>query len=649
MADRLAEARGLVEKGALNESIAAYLRCLELDSLSFESHLESGKIYLRIGDFDEAAGHLQQAVDIDPAQADPSYYFAIARMRQQRWAEALAPLKTTLDLQPDHIVARWNLRIALLRSGGDLQDLESVYHLRTEPRQDSEDAPIHFVDRATEAGVDLVNMGRGSAWRDLDGDGWLDLYTVGEGSRNAMFRNNRDGTFTDITDEVGLVDPRGGWSALWIDYDNDADADLFVTRNAWTGRGNNSLYRNNGDQTFTEVTEAAGLLTETDSFCAAWADYDRDGWLDLYVANGVSQKGWPNALYRNNGDGTFSDMAMQAGVSNNLLRTIGVVWGDYDRDGWPDLYVVNFRDQNALYHNNGDGTFSDVTAAAGVGQPYMSFIAFFFDFNNDGQLDLYASSWNGDTKETVQSMVSDEPAHIEDRPALYRNNGDGTFTNLTESAGLARSFGSMAAIYGDVDYDGLQDIYLANGGPPMDRFEPDLLFFNQDGEHFIDLTEAAGLGNVGKGHGTSMADFDRDGDLDIYAPQGGMGGNPGDAQPNSLYVNQGHDNHWLIVELTGREDSGDGAPFSNRDAVGAQVELHLGEELRYAEVSGGAGFGVTNSMELEFGLGQFRHVDALEVRWPSGLVDLVLDIPADRRLKIVEAGAEYTYDLDQSP
>jgi hypothetical protein len=229
-----------------------------------------------------------------------------------------------------------------------------------------------------------------------------------------------------------------------------------------------------GDGRFEEVTQAAGLGGEVDSFCAAWGDYDNDGWLDLYVANGVSQQGWPNALYRNNGDDTFADR--------------------------------------------------------------------------------------------------------------------------TERAGLTRSFGTMAAIYGDVDSDGYQDIYLGNGGPDMDRFEPDRLFLNNGDGTFADITDFAGVGNLGKGHGTTMIDFDDDGDLDIYSPQGGMGGNPGDTQPNSLYRNEGHNNHWLKIKLIGAAATDKKLPYSNRDGIGAQVRAKRGTELRLDQVSGGGGFGVTNSL-----------------------------------------------------
>jgi hypothetical protein len=556
-------------------------------------------------------------------------------MRMSRFDEAIWPFKEAIDRAPKDIKAKWNLMIACMRAGKDPKTLEEQYRLTFAPGIPPSHQPVKFIDVGTQAGVAIINKGRGSAWRDLNHDGWLDLFTVAEKSRHALFRNNGDGTFTDIATQAGVADPRGGWSALWVDYDNDGAPDIFVTRDGWAGRGTNTLYRNNGDGTFTDVTRQAGLEDGADSFCAAWGDYDNDGRLDLYVAHGISQSGWPNALYHNNKDGTFTDVAVEAGVDDGLRRTIGVVWGDYDNDGWLDLYVVNFGERNSLYRNNGNGTFTDVTMAAGVANPiWRGFIAFFFDYDNDGWLDLFVGSWAGLMEEVIQSMV-DGKGQPTLYPALYHNNRDGTFTDVTVQAGLGRTFGTMAATYGDVDNDGYQDIYLANGGPPMDRFEPDRLFLNNGDGTFADITDLAGVGNIGKGHGTTMADYDNDGDLDIYAPQGGMGANPGDAQPNSLYRNEGTPNHWLIVELIGTK--------SNRDGIGAKVTVKIGTQLRYAEVSGGCGFGVTNSLPEEFGLGAVTRVDVVEVRWPSGSIDRVMDVPADRMLTIVESGKTVVY------
>ena len=643
------QGKAFVAQGRFDEAVRSFLTCLQLDPGAYQARMDLGQCYLRTGRFAEAVETFRRAQEADLDRAGAPYFLGVALLRLNRAAEAIQPLEQAIDRDQEDLQARWNLRIAWGQTDRDPDSLDESYGLVLAPRLPPAHESLKFADVGQRAGVARVNMGRGSAWRDLDHDGWLDLFTVAENSPHALYRNNGDGTFADITQRAGVADPRGGWSALWIDYDNDGAADLFVTRNAWSGQGANALYRNKGDGTFEDITRQVGLGKEADSFCAAWGDYDNDGWLDLYVANGVSQqeKGWPNALYHNKGDGTFTNVAMKAGVADNLRRSIGVTWGDYDNDGWLDLYVVNFLAHNALYRNNGDGTFTEVTEAAGVADPFIGFVAFFFDYDNDGWLDLFVSSWTSRMEEVIQSMVTGKPSSPGYRPSLYHNNGDGTFTDATARAGLAWTLGTMAATCGDVDNDGYQDLYLANGGPPMDRFEPDLLFLNNGDGTFADVTFAAGLGNTGKGHGPTMADYDNDGDLDIYAPQGGMGGNPGDSQPNSLYRNRGNQNHWLIVEVVGSAGEGKGKPFSNRDGVGAKVTVKVGENIRYAEVSGGGGFGVTNSLPLEFGLGAATRVDLVEVRWPSGLVDRVKEVPADRMLTIGEAGRETTYGEDQ--
>jgi hypothetical protein len=564
------------------------------------------------------------------------YYLGVTLMRMGRFDEAATVFTQVLDLDPNHATARWNLRIACRQAGLDPDALENRYRIDLAPSIPPGHEPVRFTDVAREAGVARVSMGRGSAWRDLDGDGWLDLFAVEDGEPHALYHNNGDGTFAEITATVGLDDPRGGWSALWADYDNDGAADIFVTRDGFQGLGANSLYHNNSGA-FTDVTQKAGMDRIADSFCATWGDYDGDGWLDLYVGNGIATKGNTNTLYRNNRDGTFADVTEAAGVGDGRRATIGATWGDYDNDGRLDLYVVNNGGACALYRNNGDGTFADVTEAAGVIGPLFGFVAFFLDFDDDGWLDLFVSSSAQTIGEVIDSAVTGKASLFSgNRAYLYRNNGDGTFTDTAQPAGLGRSLGTMAATHGDIDNDGYQDLYLANGGPAMDRFEPDLLFLNNQDGTFADISGAAGLEVFGKGHGTTMADYDNDGDLDIYSPQGGVGGNAGQAQANHLFRNEGNDNHWLIVELVGKATSGGSPPASNRDGIGAKVTVKIGAAIRCAEISGGSGFGVTNSLPMEFGLGSAQRADEIEVRWPSGRIDRMTDVPADQTLIIVE-------------
>ena len=473
--------------------------------------------------------------------------------------------------------------------------------------------------------MDKVDGGRGSAWGDYDNDGDEDIVAVGTYQPHALYRNNGDGTFTNVAEQAGIADPRGGWGSLFADYDNDGYLDLYITRGGWSGAAENTLYHNNGDGTFTDVTHAAGVADPQSSFCAAWADYDNDGYLDLYIADGVIGDGAANVLYHNNGDGTFTNAAETAGVANTG-NSLGTAWGDYDKDGYIDLHVVNFGQSNVLYRNNGDGTFTDVTSTTGMNIPVTdAFVTFFLDVDNDADLDIFISN-SGSFQAFIAGQITGTAPHDGDRQVLYRNNGDGTFTDVTRESGLYQAFGAMGANFGDIDSDGYLDIYLATGAPQMGRLERDALFRNNGDGTFTDATLAFGLGNIGKGHGVTFGDVDRDGDVDIYVPVGGAF--IGDQWHNLFYQNAGAGNNWLTLKLVGVK--------SNRDGIGAKVTLRLGNSVIYREVSGGCGFGSTNSLSLEIGLKAHTKVDTLEIVWPSGQIDTHRNLPINQRLVVTE-------------
>ena len=476
-----------------------------------------------------------------------------------------------------------------------------------------------------------MSRGRGVAWADFDKDGLYDVFAVGISDPHVLYRNDGNGTFTDVTDPSGLNDPRGGWSALATDYDNDGDTDLYVTRDGWLGRQLNSFYVNDGKGKFWDRAVEMGVAATGDSLTAAFADYDKDGLVDLYVANGVSfREGFPNNLFRNKGDGRFEDVSSAARVGNPG-SSAGTAWGDYDGDGYPDLYVANYGGDNALYRNRRDGTFEDVTIASGTVGPRYSFITFFFDYNNDAKLDLFIAAWTQDFSEAIRSGVENGVTDPERRLMLYRNNGDGTFDDVTEEAGLARNMGAMSAGYFDLDNDGFLDIVIGNGGPTMDRYEPDVVFRNRGDGTFVEISEGSGLANIGKTHGIAGHDFDRDGDIDLYAAVGGQ--EIGDRQANAFFENQGTSNHWLTIRLVGTK--------SNRDAVGAKVTVWTGELLRFQEVALGTGFGCTNSLPVEFGLGSHTEADRVDIVWPSGTSQTLVRVPADQFIWVTEGEEGY--------
>ena len=587
-----------------------------------EAMLQLGLAEFRLGEADKAAERFRNIIENYGRHAGAYYYLGVYYLRQaylgapdaqkDNAEEAVNNLKASIHLKSSDLDTVWNLYTAARLAGYGEEVLDAF---RPESRQDdwqehAQPENPRFTDVAPDLEMDKTDGGRGSAWADYDADGDLDIVAVGTYQPHALYRNNGDGTFTNVAKAARLADPRGGWGSLFADYNNDGYPDLYVTRGGWSGAADNTLYHNNGNGTFTDVTRRAGVRAPQSSFCAAWADYDNDGYLDLYIANGVIGDGAANVLYRNNGDGTFTDVAEEAGVANTG-SSLGTAWGDYNNDGYIDVHVVNYGEQNILYRNNGDGTFTDVTSETGMDLTITdAFVTFFLDYDNDSDLDIFISN-SGSYISFITSQFGGEAVYEKDRQVLYRNNGDGTFTDVTKEAGLSWSFGAMGANFGDIDGDGNLDIYLATGAPQMGRLERDALFHNNGDGTFTDRTIALGLGNLGKGHGVTFGDADADGDQDIYVSVGGAF--IGDQWPNLFYRNQGPVSNWLTVKPVGIK--------SNRDGIGARVTLTIGERTLYREVSGGCGFGSTNSIPLEIGLGDATVVDKLEIVWPSGQVD----------------------------
>ena len=587
------------------------------------------KTMLRQGNFHQAKRFGEQLSKTFPQ--DPLFSFLGGTAAfWGRDPSAVVFLQQAVDLSRDYaerLKALWLLKLAFDRQGGYPAELPGRF--RFQPfRQSPPLDRTRFTDIAVQAGVDKVDRGRGSAWLDFDLDGDLDIFTVGIQVTHALYRNDGGGQFQEVSQALGLSDARGGWGASCADYDNDGHLDLYVTRDAWEGRAPNSLYHYAIDK-FIDVAPEAGVADSGSSFTATWGDYDLDGYLDLYVANGVTGDGGTNSLYHNLKTGKFADTALRAGVADSG-RTIGVAFGDYDGDLFPDLYAVNIGQPNRLYHNNGDDTFTDVALESGVIFPLEGgYVTFFFDYNNDGELDLFTSTM-GSFEDVLNSMIEGQ-AIEPNRPFLYRNNGDGTFIDVTRPAGLARSFGSMGIGVGDVDNNGYPDIYLSNGGPEMSRIEPNTLFINQGDGTFADITEMAGVGNLGKGHGATFADFDEDGDLDLYA---GIGGHyDGDVWANSLYRNEGADGHYLQVETVGTT--------TNQNGIGARVAVFTGARRVYGYVASGYGFGSSNALPLHLGLSDQNQIDSLTVDWPSGLKQRWIQVPVDCQIRIKEGEDHY--------
>ncbi len=554
---------------------------------------------------------------------------------------AMEQLLWLLERDPENCSLRWLLNLAAMTLGTHPDSVPEAWRIDIS-RFDSEHPMERFVDVATPAGLDTVGLAGGACMEDFDGDGNLDIVASSWGLRDNVrfFHSRGDGTFEDRTEAAGLTGITGGLNTVHADYDNDGDIDLLVLRGAWLGIAGhhpNSLLRNNGSGVFTDVTEEAGLLSEHPTQTAAWADFDLDGDLDLFIGNESSgTELHPSELYQNQGDGTFTDIASAAGVAH-IGFVKGVTWGDIDNDGRPDLYISTMASPNALYRNggadpeSGQWRFVDVTKQAGVGEPILSFATWFWDYDNDGHLDLLACSYGSFEESTLELVALDYLGlpHTDECFRLYRNRGDGTFTNVTKEAGLFRAAMTMGANFGDLDNDGFQDAYFGTGQPDLGTLIPNRMFRNDGGKRFQEVTTAGGFGHLQKGHGIAFGDIDHDGDQDVFAVMGGA--YEGDTYANVLFRNPGNDHHWVTLRLSGTR--------SNADAIGARVRIDVATEAGtrsiHRVVTTGGSFGAS-SLQLEVGLGTATAIERVVVIWPVSGEQIFTGVALDRPFRLVE-------------
>ena len=540
-----------------------------------------------------------------------------------------------------------------------------------------DDAPVVFADITKLAGLDkflhrsgtpskptiLETMGSGVALLDYDNDGWLDIYLLNGSTvtawngkeappRAMLLHNNHDGTFTDVTDKAGVANQRWGFGVAVGDYDNDGWPDIYVAN-----FGRNRLYHNNHDGTFTDVAEKAGVALGGWSTGPTWGDYDHDGLLDLFVPgyvkfdmehppiagqgvippNFCQFRGIPvmcgprglvgevDHLFHNNGDGTFTDVSVKAGVSDpNGYYGLASVFVDVDDDGWLDLAVANDSTPSYLYRNKHDGTFEDISYASGFalngeGREQASMGIGVGDYNRDGRVDLFVSTFSDDYK------------------TLFRNDGNASFTDVSYRAGLANPtipFLSWGNGFLDFDNDGLLDIFIVNGHvyPQVDQqdwgttwAERPQLFRNLDGIKFEEVPPAtgSGLAVVTPGRGAAFGDLFNRGQIDVVI-------NNIDSAPTLLRNVIKNRNHWLTLKLIG-------GPKSPRDAIGAKVFLTVGSVRQRADVFSGASYGSSSDKRVHFGLASATTVDSIEIFWPSGKKERIT-VPGVDRILTVEEG-----------
>ena len=549
-----------------------------------------------------------------------------------------AVLKDSEGDSLDRLRARWLLNIAHMTVGSYPQEVPPEFLIPLDEMMSDEPFP-RFTNIAGKLGVSTFSLSGGVIADDFDNDGNPDLMVSSYDPKQPLrfFHNQGEGTFTDRSHDAGLDGILGGLNLLQADFNNDGWLDILVLRGAWLGgkgRHPNSLLRNDGVPgiaQFTDVTFSSGLAeVNAPTQTAAWADYDNDGDLDLYVGNETMPGGENFAcqLFRNNGDGTFSDQAVLAGVTNDRF-TKAVVFGDYDGDRFPDIYVSNFEGENRLYHNNGDGTFTDRAPELDVTGPHESFPAWFWDYDNDGILDIYASGYFGD----IAALAADalKLPHKFEKARLYRGSGTGKFEDTATAVGLTRPTAPMGSNFGDLNGDGFQDFYLGTGEPKFMNLMPNLMFLNRSGKKFVDVTRASGFGHLQKGHAVAFADFDNDGDLDLFEQMGG--GYPGDPFYDALFENPGPATYWIALDLVGTQ--------SNRSAIGARIRVDITEPGKasrsiYRWVNSGGSFGA-NPLLQHIGIGSATSIDRLEIYWPtSDLRQEWNEVPLDAKVRITE-------------
>ena len=536
-------------------------------------------------------------------------------------------------------------------------------------------AEVKFVDATAAAGITfqhvdgrtgekflIETLGSGALFFDFDADTHLDLYIVNATSiplpvaeeipqtqlpRNTLYQNNGDGTFTDVTDKAGVGDTGYGVGCAAADINNDGYPEIYVTN-----YGRNTLYHNNGNGTFTDITQQAGVGDERWGTSCAFLDYDVDGDVDLYVINymkfSIDENQWwetrgirtycsptdqiagshfvgePDILYRNNGDGTFTDVTEASGISHRALG-LAVAVGDYDNDGYPDIHIANDMEADLLYHNNGDGTFTETADLTGTGYdgngfPGSGMGSAFGDYDNDGYLDL------------VVSNASSLPV------ILYQNENSTFFTDVSFTSGIGAvtlPYFKWAVEFLDYDNDGLLDLFVANGHlqENIELFsdstypQADLLFHNTRSEdstyHFTDASAEVGLTQLPKmvSRGAAFGDYDNDGDIDIFLNNSN--------QPATLLRNDGGNrNHWLTIQPIGTQ--------SNVSGIGTKIIVKAGDLSLYKEVRSGASYLSQSDLRVQFGLGENAKVDTLKIHWQSGLIERFSNLKSNQILRIKE-------------
>jgi hypothetical protein len=636
--------------GKLREAIEWLERALELSRSRSGAPEEQAGLHALLGIAALRTGEIANCL----ACVGPSsciFPIAPAAMHRQQAGsrEAFAQFTASLSLSPGDLRVRWLLNIAAMTLGEYPDKVPREFLIAPELFGSKRDLG-RFENVALSVGLSVrgANLAGGSIFEDFDGDGLLDLFTssvdVDRGA--SLFINRGDGTFANRSDAAGLADQVYALNAARADFDNDGNPDVLLVRGAWERPARMSLLRNKGGGVFEDVTQKSGLLEPISSISAVWGDYDNDGRVDLFVCGEFPHDSSDPRnlcrLYHNEADGTFKNVADKAGVTNECIAK-GAAWGDYDGDGRLDLFVSNIDAPCRLYHNEGDESFRDVATLAGVAGPphHRSFSCWFWDFDNDGRIDLFVNDYNATLADVVASYLGTKTKDA-GHPRLYRNLGPEGFRDVSTEVGLDRPIAAMGANFGDIDNDGYLDAYFGTGWLSYSGLVPNVMLKNVEGRRFEDVTESSGTGHLQKGHGIAFGDWDCDGDSDLFVSLGG--GYPGDQAYSALFQNPGHGRHWLKVRLIGTR--------TNRSALGAsliaRVQDSTGGWRSIHRVIGNNGSFGGNTLVETIGLDAGTSVD-LTVQWPtSRSTQTFRQIAIDQQIEITE-GRESFQSVRQRP
>ena len=543
---------------------------------------------------------------------------------------AKAIYEELIKSDPNNFQYKWLYNIVEMTLGNYPNNIPS--NLLIDPKVFQSEASIgRFTDIAGGLGLAVNDISGSVVLEDFNNDYYLDLMVSSYGLEDQLhyFENDTQGGFIDKTKTAGLSGLWSGLNMVQADYNNDGLIDVLVLRGAWLaneGQHPNSLLKNEGNGRFRDVTKESGLYTKLPTQTASWADYDNDGWIDLFIGNESSPSSQAACqLFHNNRDGTFTEKANELGI--NIQGYIkGSVWGDINQDNWPDLYVSNLMGPNYLMLNNGAGTgFTNIAPQSKTSEPNNSFPCWFFDYNQDGLDDIFVSGFDRKFNEAAGQVAKDYlglPVQAT-KPCLYKNNGNNTFTEVSKTANVDKVLYTMGCNIGDLNNDGYPDFYAATGTPDFSALIPNRMFLNSNGQQFKDVTKIGGFGHLQKGHGVAFGDIDADGDQDVYTVLGGS--YQGDNFMNALFQNPGTSNRFISLKLEGTT--------SNKAAIGALVKTVVstedGEKAFFQRVGSGASFGA-NSLQVEQGLGSATSIKRIEIFWPGSkdaevIEDLELD------------------------